>query len=545
MKKKKVLNTSISKKTKITPEILSKNEDISSPLNANVATKAEAISWFKATYQEQTEISDGWTTSAVRALEFFEQAAAEGDADALCYLGLIHAAGSGMNFPDIPRGLALLQLSAAYGHIEAKYCLARLYENRQVKNDIKALEWLRKAAAEEHPRALFYLGLRYEEGRGVEKNEIEAVKCFRLAAGQGHRGAQFHLGVKYEDVRGVEKDEAKDLLSPRQSTKDGEEKSSMVAAALLSPRRKSRSSTVDEQLSPQRNVSTLRGEEGLSLKREHAKPSMVRNLLSPKMGKRREESGQSSNDIIMLEWLRKRAAEGHPRALYYLGLRYEEGRGVEKNEIEAVKYFRLAAEQGYSGAQFHLGEKYGEVCGVEKDEAKDLLSPRQSTKDGEEKSSMVAVALLSPRRESRSNTVDEQLSPQRNGSSPRGEEGLSLKREHAKPSMVRSLLSPKRERTREESEKPSMGGWLSPKSGKRRCDDIPHLTLGGSSSMKDSWHSVLSSQRLGDSLGSIRTKRERPIQKNSFFSHDVSDGNNTKEELSSSLQLPFELSNKK
>lgn len=54
------------------------------------------------------------------------------------------------------------------------------------------------------------------------------------------------------------------------------------------------------------------------------------------------------------EW-RPLAEEGDPRAQYYLGELYEEGRGVERDHRQAAMWYERAAHQGEARAQNALG----------------------------------------------------------------------------------------------------------------------------------------------------------------------------------------------
>ncbi|QNQ64400.1 SEL1-like repeat protein [Brucella sp. 6810] len=53
--------------------------------------------------------------------------------------------------------------------------------------------------------------------------------------------------------------------------------------------------------------------------------------------------------------LREAAAKGDMRALFEIGNRYMEGRGVATNVKEAAKWYQLAADQGFVPAQYRIG----------------------------------------------------------------------------------------------------------------------------------------------------------------------------------------------
>ena len=79
------------------------------------------------------------------------------------------------------------------------------YGNDVEKNYVKAAEYYKLAADQNHAGAQFALGDMYDLGRGVEKNYVDAAKYYKLAAERGYADAQFALGNMYEHSRGVEK----------------------------------------------------------------------------------------------------------------------------------------------------------------------------------------------------------------------------------------------------------------------------------------------------------------------------------------------------
>lgn len=70
--------------------------------------------------------------------------------------------------------------------------------------------------------------------------------------------------------------------------------------------------------------------------------------------KTKEEKGAATKKIV--EFQKRRAAEGYATAQYDLGVRYLKGDGVEKNPEEARKWLEAAAKQGNSMATQKLAE---------------------------------------------------------------------------------------------------------------------------------------------------------------------------------------------
>jgi serine/threonine protein kinase len=78
-----------------------------------------------------------------------------------------------------------------------------------LKTDAKYHEQYIIAAAHGNPSAMYTVGLRYIEGKQVEKDEKLGLEYIHKAAKAGHQIAQFHLGKKYEKGVGVGIDQIK------------------------------------------------------------------------------------------------------------------------------------------------------------------------------------------------------------------------------------------------------------------------------------------------------------------------------------------------
>ena len=74
------------------------------------------------------------------------------------------------------------------------------------QSDTEAAKWFRRAADQGDALAQFYLGVMYNEGRGVPQDYAEAAKWYRLAADQGDAQAQYNLGLSYARGEGVTPD---------------------------------------------------------------------------------------------------------------------------------------------------------------------------------------------------------------------------------------------------------------------------------------------------------------------------------------------------
>ena len=80
--------------------------------------------------------------------------------------------------------------------------------------------------------------------------------------------------------------------------------------------------------------------------------------------------------------LQVRAEKGDSAAQFYLGLMYQEGKGVPRDDAIAAKWYRRAAEQGEVEAQTNLGALFHKGRGVAQDSAKAAKWYRRAAEQG-------------------------------------------------------------------------------------------------------------------------------------------------------------------
>lgn len=259
---------------------------------------------------------------------------------------------------DESRGVHLLELAAAQGHVGAQYELGRLllpgsdpipYLEEQVasasaspmqsksrlvwddeaksiasnvresvksvpKDAKKAIYWLTQAAEKGSARAQYKLGGAYAAGNGVDKDEVAAATWYRKAAEEGDSDAQNAVGLMYAYGTGVDKDASSAIEWLKKSAAQGN-----VAAEL----------NLAEQYSA--------------------------GQLVPK------------DEKLAFHWLLKAAERGSDYAQIQVGWRYYSGTGVSKDLQRAADWYRKAAEAGSAVGQRQLGFLYMDGEGVPKD----------------------------------------------------------------------------------------------------------------------------------------------------------------------------------
>jgi localization factor PodJL len=152
---------------------------------------------------------------------------------------------------------------------------------------------LRQAADSKNPAALYELGVRFAEGRGVPQNSTAAAGWFERAAKAGFTPAQFRLAGIMEKGEGVRKDLQAAARLYRLAADKGHAKAMHNLAVLYA--------------------------EGLNSKPDYANAA---------------------------HWFRKAAAYGITDSQYNLGVLYARGIGMPTNLVESYRWFALAASAG-------------------------------------------------------------------------------------------------------------------------------------------------------------------------------------------------------
>lgn len=128
--------------------------------------------------------------------------AARGDAQANLLLG--HLMRTGTYLPYF--ALHFYQQAAAGGDADAAYELANLYKgskDERLKNLALALKYMKQAADDKKPEAVYALAFLYLDPEAGQVNTALALQYFREAAELGVKDANFDIGYSYENGRGI------------------------------------------------------------------------------------------------------------------------------------------------------------------------------------------------------------------------------------------------------------------------------------------------------------------------------------------------------
>jgi len=200
---------------------------------------------------------------------------------------------------------------AAQNQLGVKYAQG---EDGLPRDDVKAVEWYRKAANQGLPKAQTNLGDMYFFGRGgLEQSYLDALSWYLKAAQQDWPDAQYRLGFMYEKGIGTGKDVAKAVQLYRSAA-------------------------------------------------EHGYPE-AQNLMGTFYATGTD--GITEDDKQALDWFQKAADHGYAKAEKNLGDMYFFGHGIDKDYAQALTWYTKAADQKFADAQFRLGFMYEKGLGVE------------------------------------------------------------------------------------------------------------------------------------------------------------------------------------
>lgn len=134
-------------------------------------------------------------------------AVAESDADRSYRLGLKNLNGDGMPRNET-KAAELFREAAAKGSTDAQLQLGLMHQQGRgvVQDDRAALSWLEKAAAAGNAEAQLLTAQAYATGRGTSVDHAWAARWYGKAAEQGAAKAQQALGVAYASAQGLPRD---------------------------------------------------------------------------------------------------------------------------------------------------------------------------------------------------------------------------------------------------------------------------------------------------------------------------------------------------
>jgi TPR repeat protein len=321
------------------------------------------------------------------AAQLYTQAAAEGSPPAGGFLGLLLAAGAGVEKDEAKArqhctaALAWARPEAKKGNPTAQLLMGQMHERGLgvPKNEKVAAGWYRKAAGKGDLLAQTYLASLMANGKGVpKKDEDEAVRLYRQAAEKGIALAQAALGTMHLNGRGVPKKSAAEAARwYYEASKQNLPLGQSNLAFLLS-----RGQGVKPNLAEAVRLYKLAAE-----KNEPWAYTGLGILYA-------EGKGVEKNDAEAVRLYRKAADLGLAQAQQNMGIAHLTGQGgLPMDQKEAANWFRMAADQDHPAALTQLGNMYMVGAGVPKSEAEGVRLIRKGADLGNPVAQLLVGAM--------------------------------------------------------------------------------------------------------------------------------------------------------
>ena len=267
------------------------------------------------------------------AYKWFEQSANLGDSESLYQLGYMNVKGFGVE-PSYEKAVEYYKKAIELGNVKAMYNLAYIYQYALggFDNIEEAIELYKKAANLGDAKSMYQLGNIYFEGDGVKSDYLEAFNWFEKSSELGNSDAMYMIANMYENGYGVKMNFGKALEYCKKASNLG-------------------------------NVKAKQNLDKLKKINEHVNPKGI---------------NYEDKSIEELEELVK---QNDDKAMYELGIRYCDGRGVEKDIEKALDLFEHAIILENTSSMIKLGTMYF----LGKDVSQDYKKSRQLFSDAKVK----------------------------------------------------------------------------------------------------------------------------------------------------------------
>jgi TPR repeat protein len=153
---------------------------------------------------------NGWGTkkSPKTALDYYRQGAKKKVPAAIYRLATFQEHGLGGLKKDKTKAIDLYRQGAELGHAVCMYNLSVMLDTMDEQPKLKAevLSWLLRSAGAGLVEAEYQIGVRYNQGKGVQQDFVASAAWFDRASRNDHTQAQLQLGGMYETGQGVKRD---------------------------------------------------------------------------------------------------------------------------------------------------------------------------------------------------------------------------------------------------------------------------------------------------------------------------------------------------
>jgi len=294
-----------------------------------------------------------------KALYYFQKAADKNESNAMCYIGLMHVYGYGVQ-KDYLKAAEWYEKAVKLGNATAADNLANLKENPdylfslglrryQTCNYAWAVDSFLKAAAKGNSEAMYYLGLIYERGYAGEKNLTKAEEWFGKAVALGNSKAKKRQAEKEKEHEGEKKEKDPKEQNAEEMVETGKKKLEngeysearqlfLKAAALSNSEAMRCLGSMCEKHYKDYENAVKWYQKASELNDDHAMFCL---------GHMYRTGSVCAKDIgSAIKWFEKAGNLGNVLAMNALGNIYFYGEGVPKNYTKAREWFTKSANAG-------------------------------------------------------------------------------------------------------------------------------------------------------------------------------------------------------
>lgn len=206
-------------------------------------------------------------------------------------------------------------------------------------------KWLKLAAAQFHPEALYALAQYYDLGMeeiDQDQDLRKAIKLYKEAGKRGITDAYFNLGILLFRPN----THVRDLTEARHWMEQAALRDDASAQFNLAQLYREKLGTVDADLEKARHWLQQAADNHYSKAQFTLATQYMEGELFPR-------------DIQKaFKWYLRAAEQGDAAAQFNVGLMYSEGQGIEQDQKAAIQWYQKAANQEEPGALYNLGISY-------------------------------------------------------------------------------------------------------------------------------------------------------------------------------------------
>lgn len=321
------------------------------------------------------------------AIYWLKKAAGQEDMIAQNYLGYIFIHGIGVE-SSIQQAIKWYVKAAQKGDVHSQYSLSVLYD--QTRDFELSTFWLTQSARRGNPEAQVELALRYKNrGIGQGRDDTQFFYWSQESALADYGSAQYFVGDRYESGKGIPQN---NILSAVWLTIALEH---IKDEYNITSQKKRFTNTLTESQKKQVNALVMKYKENIlnNNKLINKRLAKIKPISDPtpsekfKLTLKKAESGDERSMVEMglfyangvgvdqdylnaIKWFEKASEKENPEAQYNLAYAYSQGLGVKRDPVKAEHYYSLAAKGEGKYSLMYLGVKYRDGVGVEKDVAK-------------------------------------------------------------------------------------------------------------------------------------------------------------------------------